>query len=1012
MPIFKDKNEKLDVEGDIDASWEDELGDDFGSDMDALFGDPPKRDRKPAEEIKEGVISGFKDGVAPAEVTNTLKKVLPKHFRNTVSEVSSTASNVQQVLSEGLAEVNKEVNTMRQNLVRGMKLYERQTPKMFQGIYGKLQEKLASGIKTESHQGNQLSETQQQLESIKSELNINFNEGLTGLSSQLIESQENIQKENIVRDMLQEVEEKQRFQTQQELLLGIQKGINRSSNYQEQIAGAYARKSLEIGMLQLAVQRNIHSALVNKAGIDKGLLENIQKNTALPDVVKYRKTEVMKDMLMRHTLGGMGQSLSGFIGNFKDQFTQNILGQMQSTMGNVSGTLGQVNMGLDMGIGGVEMMREMGESKSFKESVASGIGGLLARKLVKGLGKKALQGADGEQGRIGGLLQSATNFMEFLPQNMMRLKEKDTDNKFLAFLQALIPDFNQQRVGHNLLSRDNLSQPAPFDIATRTSIVDIIPQLLSKIHQSTEGIRTTLNPNQLLNDDQLLEFSFDRGELSTRKAIDLDFERQLHQASQVETTSISAFKIVNSLDPKQVLGSDLRRKIMKDIILHGDFRKGLKVDDFLDRSWLKSLNDEEWDTFTDYMVTELGAGQGSTSATMDKRRQVLEQAWTRESKNLMDTNTNVANVVAKIGANSATGANRANRLGYAGQIDGDWRVNREGLVSEHRVTDLLNRTSDKDIQSYQLRLGDINIDTSIHAFQQSPGYMVMNGQEVVQNPDPTKRNKQRFVTYPEWVQYMETHADRFVARRKRTTLGKKAGYVLDKGMGHILGDKWNQFKDGLNQLNGQIGEGVRTVASKTGLDQVSGKADDFIQTVFDKVTNNAKIKAKRFLIDAKNNEDFFFLEEGLGKIDGKFVNLYTLYKDRGLRQGMDETEASSFAVDKLLIIFDDVDETDSTVSEALKQQGEKTLDKTLNTASDFTDKTKGYTQQAFEQGKATTNAFTDKLMENEKVQQGVQTVKTFKDNLTGRLHHQIDDVLVPYFQDIQGNISPQYGGGR
>lgn len=122
----------------------------------------------------------------------------------------------------------------------------------------------------------------------------------------------------------------------------VASGIGRLVGYQDTILEKYHAKDLELQMRQYFVLRD--SLAVTKAYADstQRQLEAVVKNTALPDFVKMKTSELIRQRTMGSITGAIHERMSGFTQKFRGRVNENIRNQINGGIGNVADGVGSV----------------------------------------------------------------------------------------------------------------------------------------------------------------------------------------------------------------------------------------------------------------------------------------------------------------------------------------------------------------------------------------------------------------------------------------------------------------------------------------------------------------------------------------------------------------------------------------------------------------------------------------------------------------------------------------------
>lgn len=265
------------------------------------------------------------------------------------------------------------------------------------------------------------------------------------------------------------------------------------TEFQKTVFTSYLKKSLELKYRHLYVAMDI----LNIAGttsenmLDK--LEQIRHNTALPDVVKKRKSEFFFETMQGSAYQGIGDQLrslpSRFLGNVKSNVLDRVKSAFESAVDMADQLTGTMEMGDDVGMDNKTMALEMGG-----DQLGGIAGGLMGSKLIQKLIKEKPE-------LVEGINTNAKYAKEKLAIRLNQFSEENYGaGGWRGFAADLLPDVGLQGVKNTLV--DNYDQEYGYDMASRTSVVTVIPTLLSKILKQVTDISTGDDSEEIMFDPE------------------------------------------------------------------------------------------------------------------------------------------------------------------------------------------------------------------------------------------------------------------------------------------------------------------------------------------------------------------------------------------------------------------------------------------------------------------------------------------------------------------------------
>lgn len=817
------KEDEDDIELNLD---DDDIDFDFGDDdMDFDFGNENanKKDRKPQEVLKDGFKDGFKSQYDPQELEKVADKVLPENFVNAKDELKNYVDSSISLYEDSRQELSKEINKVKVTVGKVLPVYE----KMMPGPIKDLLQKFADS-KEEDYSKQRVSEEQQQQEMLQGEI------------SKLAEAQIEMQKQSEAQQMLRDKMDSKRFESQQDLLYAIRGGISRVYNYNEQVATKYYQKSIEIGYLQLYTQRAIKDMVFKSAEHSKAALDAIVKNTALPEFVKQQNSERMKEFGIRRLMEFSSNKISEFTSGYREKVFKNLQdyakGAIEGVRTGVDMTTGMVEQMADM----QQMMRDMGEEpKSLTEHAGIQAGKTAANFLNTKIMSKLVSMFD-RSGQLTAGGNLAAHTFDHIAEKLNRYKNSTEDKGWFGnFISTLLPDSSENELSHSLGSRTKLKELAEFDVATRKSIVDIIPALLSKIHQSTEGIRSRIAPGQELDDNTLLEWDHDTATLQQRKVLDASLMERANAAANIKSQLNYATNIAHLIDKDGKLPDDVFKLFVKEIVHTLGKHQGFNAVEFINHKWTEKIDDGSKLVINNMIAEVFEFDQGGFS----KIKSEFTDRYIKIQENYRSAEQQrgyLQDMLARESAASDTDIARHARLNLATMNKGIYTTGGKKFTNTERMDKEL---STWDITEKRTRLYDdekrdkaVNID--YYTFREMKGFENESGDPrdaTILNPRPDKfmKGKKR-ITYDEWVKYQEEFyfQDKEEAERKEkgTTLidnvVKYGGMAVDKAGEFALGkERYEGYKETgsryIQETKSAISKGVDKVGSTIGLDNLS-----------------------------------------------------------------------------------------------------------------------------------------------------------------------------------------------
>ncbi len=272
----------------------------------------------------------------------------------------------------------------------------------------------------------------------------------------------------------------------------IRQATLRLAAYQDSILISFHRKSLELQYKQYFVSRKLLDVNQQSLKSSTAFLKSIQHNTALPDALKIRNSELFKLKMKEQFVGALAQP---FYSNF---------GLMAGKVaGRVKNTIREFGQGLGTGISfaatPISMMgAAMGEENKtpgqlLGEQAGKMLGSSAADMITDLFGDKIREkiGDNEKVKKVGAALRLSSARMGKLSNTFF--KRGDSGNLMLDIGHSL---FGLNELSHKTATKvrgdmtDDMNNAAFYDNQAKRTLTEIIPGYLSKIHHELYMTRT------------------------------------------------------------------------------------------------------------------------------------------------------------------------------------------------------------------------------------------------------------------------------------------------------------------------------------------------------------------------------------------------------------------------------------------------------------------------------------------------------------------------------------------
>lgn len=304
----------MDNDFDFDFDFDDEMDDaSFFGDGESMDFEKNKSNRSPALNATADVAKGISDAVISKQGMKTiLTKVLPKSYGEVFEEVSNAKDNLGYTIGESLESLNS-VKKQTQNLLRkAIPAADRNGLTKLSSLLNKV-----AGEAEDSYDNQQ--------ESIESKRDDSINKTLGELFSLQTKVQQKQKAIDEKKELAKDAIETTRFEGQYRVLASVDASLRQSVLFSNTNTFNYYRKSIELGIRQLHVLSDIyHNQSTSNVTLLK-TLNDIKLNTGLPDYVKMKNTEALKQQAKQKFFGGISSSfLDRFIKNIGENIAQHV----------------------------------------------------------------------------------------------------------------------------------------------------------------------------------------------------------------------------------------------------------------------------------------------------------------------------------------------------------------------------------------------------------------------------------------------------------------------------------------------------------------------------------------------------------------------------------------------------------------------------------------------------------------------------------------------------------------
>ena len=465
--------------------------------------------RKPIERVLKGVVHGAKNELTSASSLRTaMSLAMPEGYSLAADTLENIATDTRSLYDKVAGDSPE--------LVRSSKSFGRKAMNLLGNKV--LPKKVADRLNNALEEGEDYkvtSEAQYRREQEESEL---------AALAEIFKAKAAADEERSDQDAVENVErkalEQARFKSNIQALNAINRSMARLVGYQDKVTIRYQQKMLELNYRQYATTKQLTDMMSIATQKQQQLLETIRHNTALPEAVKIRGSEMFGQLARQRLLGNGLNSISNWSQNYTKQMMSNVQGM-------VSGFLDPIKEARSM-TEGMDKSYLAGQTLgataagAARDHASMFISPFLAKNKRIAMGGEKLRGA-----------------FSGLPQKVNEYAQSQSDNEGYGFksvmgkvFKSFLPQFSlDARTGGD--SIESLDEMATFDKLSRRSLIEVIPGYLSEIAHWTKTLaRGEEGEKQVYN--------LARGGFTSRKDQLKDIQRTLMPRQERESLRAAA----------------------------------------------------------------------------------------------------------------------------------------------------------------------------------------------------------------------------------------------------------------------------------------------------------------------------------------------------------------------------------------------------------------------------------------------------------------------------------------
>lgn len=682
--------------------------DEFGEDFDLGFDDsdfdfePPKDDRKPITQVKDGFIDGAKNTVFSNDfVKKFIENSLPPGYESLYSTVETVSNEGGKLYNNASQEIKKTNNELKKTAKKILPKLEGKLPKS-------IQEKMAKWA--DSAESDSLSQIDTR------EANIQL--ALGDIFKAQTEQNNADRTEDKVREVVKDKIETGRYKDQIEQLSAIRNSADSLVQFNQSISTQYYRKSLELQFRHYYASVDLLEEQKKANIFAKDSLASIAKNTGLPEYVKLENSERFGDMMrskfINRIYDAVFDSRSGYLSKSLGRLGKSFNEKTKDFFGNFRDGLSSTNDQLDT----MNSAAEMGGNISEYEIGGNVAGSMAADELGNYLGKKL--GNKLKDSKYYNTIKRGSDNLEYGIENIAQFGNRFANGQYdyedsivgkvingvrnIPFIGDDIVDILQDAArvpskNNTVIIDDinNLQSVSIFTNQTRKSITEIIPGYLARIYQELQIIRS--------GDDAvaLTQYDFKNNKFDTQGNVFKSTLGGLVNSYSKDSFGRSVNELIDQFDPQKKL-SENERLLVAGMFLKDNLANRLPTpENYINPDNFKSdIDSKTKNKLSSLIKNQYGFNENGQIVDRDKfsaGRLNFSRKFSSLGSELSDVRKDIQNLI-NLGFHE--------ELKQAGILTNDFKINEdvlnEYLIGNKTLEPLLEKAKKVNITSNQFKV--------------------------------------------------------------------------------------------------------------------------------------------------------------------------------------------------------------------------------------------------------------------------------------------------------------------
>lgn len=509
---------------------------------------PPKDDRNPVIKVAAGVARGFGSTIKDETfIREAVRNTLPRGYGSALDAAANARDSFKDLYNNSINDIKPVYNELKKTTQRLLPSAQRFLPNRFV----KKLEAFAKSAEPEPH-------NRYYSDSDNNEMTSNLTE-IFKIQEQATEQRF---AEQDAKDRIKEGIDFSKHKESFNQLNAIRLNTQQLVSYQNTVGNSYQRKSLELKYRTFFANRDLLLETKKSNAETKSLLESITKNTGLPEFAKLKQSERLSEALRNKFIGQFADGLFGY----RQDFIKKVGTNFSKT---VRGRIGEAVSGLRSGLSGANSIIDGAEMADSAGVDLYGTGGEVAGTgaaylAASDLGRRFRDrlGKNEKLAKVSNTLQYQVNN---LPQRGEEFARSSTGSAGLMgglvdmFKDAILAGRPGRHVEMDNIK--NLQEPGVFSRQTNKSIIEVIPGLLSRIHQELRIIRTG-DPKL-----DMISYDFTTNRFSEQATVSGNIVKSIMLPHQQTSVKANLDALINEIDPDKSLSEEARKALGAQLLV-------------------------------------------------------------------------------------------------------------------------------------------------------------------------------------------------------------------------------------------------------------------------------------------------------------------------------------------------------------------------------------------------------------------------------------------------------------